>query len=103
MGNCSSCTIDAVGQHWYDSAGNDISLFKSQIGGVAKSTGKPVFVSEFGFIGSDSEISSAMESAMSYMDANDAVLGYSYFMVEDGVLVNGDSLSSIGETYANTA
>ena len=67
IGNCSSCTIDAVNQHWYDSAGNDVGYFKAQVGAAASEFGKPVFVGEFGFIGDDAEISSAMESVMSWM------------------------------------
>ncbi len=70
---CSDCTIDAVGQHWYNSNGNDVSNFQDTINAAA-AFGKPVWVNEFGAIGSDSEISSFLEQVMPWMDSNDSVL-----------------------------
>jgi len=98
MGNCTDCTIDAVNQHWYNSEGNDVQNFKDTIDAAA-AYGKPVFVGEFGAIGSDEEISSFMGEVMDYMDDNGSVIGYAYFMVYQGLLVDGDGLSTYGETY----
>lgn len=60
MAACDGCHFDAVNQHWYDSTSNDVSYFQQQITDAHSQTGLPVFVGEFGFIGSDSDISEAL-------------------------------------------
>lgn len=100
MKECSQCTIDCVNQHWYDSTGNDVSVFKEQIGAASK-YGKPVFVGEFAGIGSAQEISDFLVEVMPWMDGNSDIVGYAYFMVANGLLVDGNSVSSYGETYCN--
>lgn len=94
MGYCSDCTFDAVNQHWYNSEGNDVENFKDTINGAAKYG--PVFVGEFGAIGSASDISSFMDEVMPWMDSNSDILGYAYFMVYQGLLVDGTALSPYG-------
>lgn len=94
MGYCSDCTFDAVNQHWYNSEGNDVDNFKDTISGAAKYG--PVFVGEFAAIGSESDISSFLDEVMPWMDSNNDVLGYAYFMAYQGLLVNGESLSAYG-------
>jgi hypothetical protein len=74
MTACSDCTIDAVGQHWYWSSGNDVGEFKSQIQATADKFGKPVWVNEFGAIGTDEEKSTFLEAVMPWMDSNDSIL-----------------------------
>lgn len=97
---CSTCTIDCINIHWYDTYQN-ADYFKTQVNNAtAIGGGKPVFVSEFGCTdGSDSEISGFLEDVMPWMDANSNVTGYAYFMVSDGLLVSGTAPSSYGETY----
>ena len=97
---CSDCTIDCVNQHWYDPRGNDVGIFKEQVSNAFK-YGLPVFVGEFGAIGSPEEISSFLSEVMPWMDGRDEIVGYAYFMVYEGLLVNGDAVSSFGETYCN--
>jgi hypothetical protein len=100
--SCSDCTIDCVNIHWYDSAEN-VDYFKSHINDAAKiASGKEIFVSEFAATGSDDQISTFLETVMPWMDSNDAVGGYAYFMASDGVLVSGGSQSAIGKTYASS-
>lgn len=87
---CSECTIDAINLHWYDYTSNDISSLQSQITqGSSQSNNLPVFLGEFGFIGSDSDISSALEQAMPWLDSQDNVLGYAYYFLDDGLLLDG--------------
>jgi len=97
---CSTCTIDCINIHWYDTYQN-ADYFKTQVNNAtAIGGGKPVFVSEFGCTdGSDSEISGFLEDVMPWMDANSNVTGYAYFMVSDGLLMSGTAPSSYGETY----
>lgn len=99
--SCSDCTIDCVNIHWYDSAENT-EYFKSHIDDAAKIAGdKKIFVSEFGATGSDDQISSFLETVMPWMDSNDSVDGYAYFMASEGKLVSGGEQSAIGKTYAS--
>jgi hypothetical protein len=100
--SCSDCTIDCVNIHWYDSAEN-VDYFKSHINDAAGiASGKEIFISEFAATGSDDQISTFLETVMPWMDSNDAVGGYAYFMASDGVLVSGSSQSAIGKTYASS-
>ena len=101
MKSCSDCTIDCVNIHWYDSAENT-DYFKSHIGDAAKIAGdRKIFISEFGATGSDDQISSFLEEVMPWMDSNDSVDGYAYFMASEGKLVSGGEQSAIGKTYAS--
>lgn len=101
MESCSDCTIDCVNIHWYDSAENT-DYFKSHIGDAAKIAGdRKIFISEFGATGSDDQISSFLEEVMPWMDSNDSVDGYAYFMASEGKLVSGGEQSAIGKTYAS--
>lgn len=100
MDLCTDCTIDCVNQHWYDSRGNDVGIFKEQVGAASK-YGKPVFVGEFAGTGSSEDISSFLSEVMPWMDGNDDIVGYAYFMVYNGMLVDGNSISGYGETYCN--
>jgi hypothetical protein len=97
---CSGCQIDFVNLHWYDSAFN-AQYFKDHLTEANTNTGKPVFVTEFGCVdGSDDDISAFLTDVMGWMDEQDWVLGYSYFMAEEGRLISGGALSTYGHTFA---
>lgn len=100
MDACHDCQIDCVNVHWYDSAENT-DYFTSHIQNATEiSGGKPVYVSEFGATGSDDQISTFLTTVMDWMDKEDSVAGYAYFMVSDGKLVTGTEPSSYGKVYA---
>ncbi|KAF2487345.1 hypothetical protein BDY17DRAFT_288777 [Neohortaea acidophila] len=99
MAACDGCTFSAVNQHWYDSTSNDISYFQQQISQAASQSGLPVFVGEFGFIGDDTEIASALTQAMAWMDGEDSVVGYAYYFLSDGFLLDGTTPSPYGLAY----
>ncbi|WPH00571.1 glycoside hydrolase family 128 protein, protein [Acrodontium crateriforme] len=100
MTACSDCQIDFVNIHWYDSYSNS-DYFKSHVQDANTiSGGKPVFVSEFGCTdGSADEISGFLETVMPWMDSQSYIEGYAYFMVSNGLLVNGNTPSTYGSTY----
>jgi hypothetical protein len=99
--SCSDCTIDCINVHWYDSAEN-AEYFKKHINDAAElAPGKEIFVTEFAATGSDDQIVEFLEDVMPFMDSNDAVAGYSYFMVGEGQLVSGNEQSKIGQAYAS--
>lgn len=93
------CHIDCLNIHWYDAASNT-AYFKSHVEqAISMAKGKPVFVSEMGATGSDSDIASFLEEVMPWMDSNDSIAGYAYYMVSDGLLVSGSEPSTYGSTY----
>jgi len=99
--SCQDCTIDCLNVHWYDSASN-VEYFKKHINDAADlAPGKEIFVSEFAATGSNSDISDFLETVMPWMDSNDSVGGYAYFMASEGSLVSGSEQSAIGKTYAS--
>lgn len=97
---CDSCTIDCLNIHWYDSAQN-VEYFKKHINDAADlASGKEIFLSEFAATGSSSDQVEFLETVMPFLDSNDAVSGYSYFMV-DGTLESNNQQTSIGQAYAS--
>ncbi|KAF1356487.1 glycosyl hydrolase catalytic core-domain-containing protein [Delphinella strobiligena] len=98
---CDGCTIDFVAIHWYDSYSNT-AYFQDQVQNASSISGNlPVWVTEFGTTdGTDAEISTFLETVMPWMDEQDYVEAYSYFMASDGLLVSGTELSSYGSTFA---
>jgi hypothetical protein len=101
IGNCTGCTIDFVNIHWYDSATN-FAYFKSHVQAAhVMSGGKPVWITEFAASGSDDEQNAFLEVVIPWLDAQPYVERYAYFMDEQGVLVDGNSLSTLGATFAS--
>lgn len=93
------CHIDCLNIHWYDAASNTAYFKKHIQQAIDMGKGKPVFVSEMGATGSSDEISSFLQEVMPWMDSNDSVAGYAYYMVSDGLLVTGSEPSTYGNTY----
>ncbi|EON63775.1 hypothetical protein W97_03003 [Coniosporium apollinis CBS 100218] len=100
MSACSGCTIDFVAVHWYDSV-NNVEYFKNHITSAHTKTGKPVWLTEFGTIdGSDAQKADFLRKVLPWLDAQDWIERYAYFMVSDGMMVNGGSMSAQGSAYA---
>ncbi|KAH9944665.1 glycosyl hydrolase catalytic core-domain-containing protein [Amylocystis lapponica] len=96
---CTNCQIDAVAMHIYDSATNE-AYYQNYISSLATKYGKPVWVTEFGATGSDSQVQSFLGSMVSFLDGLEGVAAYAWFMDTVGNLVNSDaSLTSLGGTY----
>lgn len=100
---CSDCTINCINIHWYDSAEN-VEYFKKHVNDASDllSDDQQIFISEFAATGSDDQISSFLDKVMPWMDDNDKVGGYAYFMAGEGKLVSGSEQSAIGKTYASS-
>jgi hypothetical protein len=97
---CTGCQIDFVSIHWYDSAQNT-AYFKEHVQNATTVSGKPVWVTEFAPTeASDADISTFLQDVMPWMDAQDFVERYSYFMAGDGALISGTEPSVFGTTYA---
>ncbi|KAL2133351.1 hypothetical protein VTI74DRAFT_2515 [Chaetomium olivicolor] len=94
------CAVDFVNIHIY---GVDTNTFLAHVRKVGELFKKPVWITEFAFGGSDSEINAQLETVIDQIETNSTysfVERYSYFMVQDGIMVKGNSLSTYGNTFA---
>ncbi|KAJ9640763.1 hypothetical protein H2204_003052 [Knufia peltigerae] len=99
------CNIDFVAFHWYSDA-SQTEGFKQHVQDVIETASQngvsKVWLTEFGATGSDSDVASFMADVLPWLDSQPAVERYAYFMCSDGILVNGNSISSpIGTAYAS--
>ncbi|KAF2835697.1 glycoside hydrolase family 128 protein, partial [Patellaria atrata CBS 101060] len=98
---CSGCTVDFVNVHWYNSV-NNVQYFKDHVTKAHTMSGKPVWVTEFGTTdGSPEQIAEFLREVMEWMDAQDFVERYAYFMAAEGKLVSGANLNTVGQAYAS--
>lgn len=106
IGNCTGCTIDVIPIHWYDSATN-IAYFQSYISSAyAVGGNRPLWITEFGASGTDSQIQSFFDTVLPWLDGLSYIQRYAYFY--DGpstssitYLVNeaGTAMSDIGTVF----
>ena len=98
-----NCKVDFLAFHWYDSADN-VAYFKNYVSDVIKLAQEKgvqkVWLTEFAAAGSDEQVAKFLAEVLPWMDSNDAIERYAYFMCSDGKLVNGNSLSAVGKAYA---
>ena len=104
---CNGCQIDFLNIHWYcgtgDSVDNAIADFKDHVGkAIAQANGKPIWITEFRYIGSGSE-TDFINQVLPWLDSNAGVERYSYFMATDGKLLSGTALSATGEAYVSAS
>jgi hypothetical protein len=95
-----NCAVDFLNIHIY---GVDTNTFLSHLRDVHAAFNKPVWITEFAFDGSDEEINSQLETVIDQIETNATysfVERYSYFMVQDGTMVRGNTPSVYGNTFA---
>lgn len=98
--SCSDCTIDFIPIHWYDQATN-IQYFKDHVTQAYTAGGnRSIWITEFGASGTTAEQQTFLETVLPWLDAQDFVERYAYFMVGDGTMVTGTSINAIGQTFA---
>ncbi len=97
---CDGCTLDFIPIHWYDSA-DKADQFKDQVVKAHELTGKPIWVTEFGAYGADADVDAFLQEVLPWLDEQSYCERYSYFMVREGMLVNGQEMSAYGKTYAS--
>lgn len=99
---CSACHIDAIAIHWYDSATN-FAYFKQHVTDAYAAGGnRPIWITEFAGSGSADEQEAFLAQALPFLDSLDYVQKYAYFMVSDGNLVSGKTISALGEKFASS-
>lgn len=102
---CSGCQVDFIPVHWYASA-YAISYFQEFVQQAYNVTGKPIWVTEFGFTNDGaptSQQATFLETVLQWLDVQPYVERYAFFMDGPGYLLTsaGTDLSSLGEIYNN--
>ncbi|KAF2001473.1 glycoside hydrolase family 128 protein [Amniculicola lignicola CBS 123094] len=97
---------DAVNIHFYDIPDGAVERFKTQVEKAYTMFNKKVWVTEFGLnpgSATTEQAAAFVKEVTAWMDTNDHVQGYAYFMVGTGEnqLNSGTGLSPIGEVYAS--
>ena len=102
MQECSQCTVDVLALHWYNVPGTAAD-FKSHITTAWQTYGKPIWITEFGLVSAtDADVNSFLQEVLPWLDAQDFVERYAYFMVAENFLVDntGMKLSAYGTSFA---
>ena len=124
LSKCDGCQIDAINLHWYDTYQN-AQEFINYVSNASATFGKKyphfagarsdgtftTYVTEFGFT-DDSGFSngqynpatqdqqqSCLQTVLPFLDSAPYVKRYSYYMVADGLLVNGPDVSQSGGAF----
>ncbi|KAF2220657.1 glycosyl hydrolase catalytic core-domain-containing protein, partial [Elsinoe ampelina] len=86
MAACDGCTFDFVNVHWYSNKYAGADYFKSFINATRQvAGGRPIWVTEFALTDeeggyTDAENEGFLKEVMAWMDAQEDVAGYSFFM-----------------------
>ncbi|TKX26739.1 hypothetical protein C1H76_0893 [Elsinoe australis] len=106
MAQCDTCTFDFVNVHWYSNKYAGADYFKSFINATRQvAGGRPIWVTEFALTDenpfTEAENEAFLKEVMGWMDSQEDVAGYSYFMDKEGMLINanGNGKSSLGLVY----
>jgi hypothetical protein len=105
---CPDATIHSTNVHFYDIYDEGtVDRFQAHVEKAISMTNKPVWVTEFGLnpgSASPEQAAEFLKGCMKYLDGNDKVQGYSYFMVGTGEhqLNTAEGLSPLGEIYASS-
>ncbi|KAI5270942.1 hypothetical protein E4T47_05653 [Aureobasidium subglaciale] len=106
LGNCTDCTIDFINLHWYSNKYAGASYFESHINSArAIAAGRPIWITEFGlnseFSYTDAELQAFLQKVMPWLDQQQDVARYAYFMDAPGILINsaGNAISGTGNVY----
>lgn len=94
------CAYDFCNVHWYSPIEATETLY-DHIKEAARICRKPVWLTEFAPLSNDdAAVSAWLEENLPRLDDLDELERYSYFMVSNGKLVNGNALTGAGEAYA---
>jgi hypothetical protein len=99
---CSSCSLDVVAIHWYNSA-TSIDDFKNHVRAAYVVGGyRPIWITEFGVTsGSQHDINVFLEAALPWLNEQVYIERYAYFWAAEGYLVSSGALSPTGKEYVS--
>ncbi|KAL2265665.1 hypothetical protein VTJ83DRAFT_6765 [Remersonia thermophila] len=98
-----ACAVDFLSIHIY---GVNPETFLQHVRNVYDTFGLPIWITEFGFDGSDEEVNKQLATVIDAIENNPEfsyVERFAYFYAADGHMVRGNSLSVYGNTYAYSA
>lgn len=109
LDTCTDCHVDFISIHWYSNKWAGANYFKSHVEAAhAMSGGRPIWITEFGLDNSDgtytdAELQVFLKEVIPWLDAQDYVHRYAYFMDAPGMLINsaGTAMSETGVLYNN--
>ena len=102
---CSDCPISFINVHWYGCTDgcpveNDVQAFKTQMQDSIKVAGdRPIWITEFQHLGADQD--KFMDAVLPWLDSQEKVEKYAYFMDVDGILAQGNGVSALGQKYGS--
>ncbi|MCJ1450144.1 hypothetical protein MMC28_000473 [Mycoblastus sanguinarius] len=107
---CTGCPVGFVPVHWYGctnscSTSDDVALFQKQMtdamnAAISPVDGSklPVWIPEFQCFGDQEAF---LQQVLPWLDGQSQIERYAYFMVTDGILTQGNSVSTLGQKYAS--
>lgn len=108
MSDCSSCGISGLAVHWYGNTADEFKSFVQQAISTATSYGlSEVWVTEFalssdaGGVADAAATATFLQSVLPWLDAQNNVTRYSYFMCAENYLLTNNALNQAGYTYTS--
>lgn len=96
--SCSGCTIDFLAIHWYNGGtASDFKKYIEKAKGIAG--GRKLWITEFQAPGNDAEQAKWLAEVLPWLDSQDYVERYSYFMARQGSMMSGSGLSTVGQAF----
>lgn len=109
MNDCSSCQISGLAVHWYGTTADEFKSFVQQAVDTAHSYNlKEVWVTEFALASDVNGQSDATTTAnfikevIPWLDQQDGVTRYSYYMCAENYLLSGSALNQAGQAYTSS-
>ncbi|KAL4752753.1 hypothetical protein BDW72DRAFT_58233 [Aspergillus terricola var. indicus] len=106
LNSCTDCGVDALAVHWYGDSADDFKAFVEKATALADEFGiNETWVTEFALnsdlsgSGGSSTSADFLSEVLPWLDAQDKVGRYAYFMCSDGHLLSGSGLSLSGKAY----
>ena len=99
---CQDCLIDFVPVHWYGCTNGcvvdqDVSDFKKYVQDAVSVAGSlPIWVTEMQCHG---DAATFLGEILPWLDGQQAVQRYSYYMVTNGILVDDNNINALGQKY----
>jgi putative glycosyl hydrolase len=97
------CGLSFIAIHWYDDA--SVDKFKRHVTQAIQLANAhnihEVWITEFAGAGDAAAQATFLSQAIPWLESQSAVTRYAYFMVRQGILVNGNSLTKLGSIYVS--
>lgn len=110
MGDCSSCGLTGLAVHWYGDNADEFESFITQAISTAQQYSlSEVWITEFALnadvngIVDPAATADFLNTVQPWLDSQDMVTRYSYFMCADNYLLSDDTLNAAGEAYISSS